>query len=174
MFVVLLVLLNSSALLNSIQSYHPRSREYIDMQTFCDALFSRMQRIPQKFKQNFGGELSIIATLMFAVLHMLLNSSTLLNPIQSYHPHSHQYIDMQPFAMHCFQGCRGSLKSLRKILGVSCPPLLHWCSQFCICCSTVWHCWTMSSHIICTHINTQICNLLQCTVFKDAEDPLKV
>ena len=33
--------------------------------------------------------------------------------------------DMQPFAMHCFQGCRGSLKSVSKILGVSRPLLLH-------------------------------------------------
>ena len=71
---------------------------------------------------NFGGELSTIATLMFTVL---LNSSALLNLIQSYHPHSHQYTDMQPFAMHCFQGCRGSLKSVSKILGVSYPSLLH-------------------------------------------------
>ena len=27
--------------------------------------------------------------------------------------------------MHYFQGCRGSLNSVSKILGVSCPPLLH-------------------------------------------------
>ena len=72
---------------------------------------------------------------MFAVLHMLLNSSTLLNPVQSYHPCSHEYTDMQPFAMHCFQWCGGSLKSVSKILGVIYPPLLHWCSQCYMCCS---------------------------------------
>ena len=64
----------------------------------------------------------------FIVLHLLLNSSPLLNSVQSYHPRSREYIDMQPFAMHYFQGCRGSLKRLSKILRVSCPPLLHWCS----------------------------------------------
>ena len=47
--------------------------------TFCNALFSMMRRIPQKCKQNFGGDLSTIATLMFAVLHVMFNSSALLN-----------------------------------------------------------------------------------------------
>ena len=61
---------------------------------------------------NFGGELSTIAILMFAVLHVLLNSFALLNHVQSYHLHARQYIDMHPFAMHRFQGCRASLKSL--------------------------------------------------------------
>ena len=61
---------------------------------------------------NFGGESSTIATLMFAVLHVLLNSFALLNPVQSYHLHARQYTDMHPFAMHRFQGWRASLKSL--------------------------------------------------------------
>ena len=82
---------------------------------------------------------------MFVVLYVLLNSSTLLNLVQSYHPRSHEYTDMQPFAIHYFQGCKGSLKSLSKILGVSCPPLLYWCSQFYMCCSTVRHCWTLTT-----------------------------
>ena len=51
---------------------------------FCNALFSRMLRIPRKCKQNFEGELSTIATLMFAVLLMMLNSSALLNPDHKY------------------------------------------------------------------------------------------
>ena len=81
---------------------------------------------------------------MFAILYVLLNSSALLNPVQSYHPRSHEYTDMQPFAMHYFQRCRGSFKSLSKILGVSCPPLLHWYSQFCMCCLIAWHCGTLT------------------------------
>ena len=113
---------------------------------------------------------------MFAVLHVLLNSSALLNPIQSYHPHLHQYIDMQPFAMHCLQGCRGSFKSWRKILGVSCPPLLHWCSQFCMCCSTTRH-WRIHCRVISSlftwiltltyshiHVNTYPCKTLICSL----------
>ena len=82
---------------------------------------------------------------MFVVLHVLLNSSALLIPVQSYHPCSREYTDMQPFAMHYFQWCGGSLKSVSKILGVICPPLLHWCSQFCMWCSTAWHCWTLTT-----------------------------
>ena len=82
---------------------------------------------------------------MFAILHVLLNNSALLNLVQSYHPCSHEYTDMQPCAMHCFQWCGGSLKSVSKILGVIYPPLLHWCSQFCMCCSTAWHCWTLTT-----------------------------
>ena len=62
--------------------------------------------------QNFGDELYIVATLMFTVLHVLFNSLALLNPVQSYHPHSRQYINMHSFAMHYFQGCREPLKSL--------------------------------------------------------------
>ena len=111
---------------------------------------------------------------MFVVLHVLLNNLALLNLVQSYHPCSHEYIDMQPFAMHYFQWCRGFFKSLSKILGVSCPSLLHWCSQFCMCCSTTSHYYVMSSHITYTHINTQICIILQCTIFKDAKHPWKV
>ena len=80
---------------------------------------------------------------MFVVLHVLLNSLALLNPVQSYHPCSREYTDMQPFAMHYFQGCKGSLKSVSKIVGVTCPLLLHWCSQFCMWCSTARHCWTL-------------------------------
>ena len=43
---------------------------------------------------NFGGESSTIATLMFAMLHVLLNSFALLNPVWSYHLHACQYTDM--------------------------------------------------------------------------------
>ena len=64
--------------------------------TLCNALFSMMWRIPQKCKQNFGGDLSTIATLMFAVLHVLLNSS------------SREYTE-HPWKVYA------------SILGVSCP-----------------------------------------------------
>lgn len=77
--------------------------------TFCNALFSRMQRIPQKCKQNFGGELSIIAT-------------------------------------------------------------LDWCSSAC----DAHHLDTIEpwpNVPIPTHMNTQMCNHLQCTIFKKAEHP---
>ena len=80
---------------------------------------------------------------MFAILHVLLNNSALLNHVQSYYPCSHEYTDMQPCAMHCFQWCGGSLKSVSKILGVIYLPLLHWCSQCYMCCS------------IAPHVNTQ-------------------
>ena len=43
------------------------------------------------------------------------------------------------------------------------------CSQFCLCCSTTLHCFTLSSHIINTHVNIRICYLLQCTFLKDAK-----
>ena len=72
--------------------------------TLCNALFSMMWRIPQKCKQNFGGDLSTIATLMFAVLHVLLNSS------------SREYTE-HPWKVYA------------SILGVSYPPLLGWCSS---------------------------------------------
>ena len=124
------------------------------------------QRLTKKFVRNMGIKLSSVATLtahntkasevgegwhssalfnqvMFAVLHVLLNSLALLNPVQSYHPCSHEYTDMQPFAMHFFQWCERSLKSVSKILGVIYPPLLHWCSQCYMCCS------------IAPHVNTQ-------------------
>ena len=85
--------------------------------TFCNALFSMMWRIPQKCKKNFGGDLSTIATLMFVVLHMQLNSS------------SREYTE-HPWKVYA------------SILGVSCPPLLGWCSQCC-------------SHNTYMHVNTQ-------------------
>ena len=72
--------------------------------TLCNALFSMMWRIPQKCKQNFRGDLSTIATLMFTVLHVLLNSS-----LREYTEH--------PWKVYA------------SILEVSCPPLLGWCSQ---------------------------------------------
>ena len=109
------MLLNSSALLNPVQSYHPCSHEYTDMQSFAMLYDSMMWRIPQNCKQNFGGDLSTIATLMFAVLHVLLNNSSreytaslknlcinfgselstiarlMFTVLQSYHLHAHQY-----------------------------------------------------------------------------------
>ena len=124
--------------LNTVQPSHVRNSAYAAQQlgtvepcsvissmlawihryaTLCNALFSMMWRIPQKCKQNFGGDLSTIATLMFAVLHVLLNSS------------SREYTE-HPWKVYA------------SILGVSCPPLLGWCSQ----------CY---SHITYTHDNTQ-------------------
>ena len=85
--------------------------------TLCNALFSMIWRIPQKCKQNFGGDLSTIATLMFTMLHVLLNSSS-----REYTKH--------PWKVYA------------SILGLSCQPLLGWCSQ----------CY---SHITYTHVNTQ-------------------
>ena len=117
--------------LGTIQPSHIRSSAYVAQQlstvepcpvissmfmwihryvTFCNALFSRMQRISQKCKQNFRGELSTIATLMFAVLNMMLNSSALIYMTTSTHPC--EYIDVQPFALHHFRGGRASLNWL--------------------------------------------------------------
>ena len=138
---------------------------------------------------------------------------------------------MQHFAMHYFQGCKGPLKSVSKILGVSYPSLLHlidvvlhmilnistllnpehmypspltWIHR----CATLWNApfskrqsipelvmhqfWGWAVHCCYTDVrsatcaaqqfrtvqpypvNTQICLLLQCTVFKDAEHGWKV
>ena len=93
-------------------STHPHSREYTDVQPFAMHRFRGGKASLNWVCINFGGELSIVATLMFAVLHVVLNNFALLNPIQSYHLHARQYTDMPPFAMHRFQGCRASLKSL--------------------------------------------------------------
>ena len=60
----------------------------------------------------------------------------------STHPHSREYTE-HPWEVYA------------SVLGVSCPSLLHWCSQCCMCCSTASHCWTLSSHITYMHINTQ-------------------
>lgn len=89
--------------------------------------------------------LELFSQFMFVVLHVLLNSSSLLNPVKSYHPCSRENTDMQCFAMHCSQWCRGSFKSVGKILGVSYPPLLHWCLQFCMSCSTTRYYWTLTT-----------------------------
>jgi len=61
-----------------------------------------MQRILEKFMKNFRDELFVVATLMIAVLHVLLSNLTLFHSVQSYHPQSREYIDMQPFTMHYF------------------------------------------------------------------------
>ena len=110
---------------------------------------------------------------MFAILHVLFNSSTLLNPVQSYHPRSHEYTDMQLFAMHCFQGCKGSLKSLSKLWGWA----IHNCySDFRSSACTTQQLNTVEPYPqvpIHTHVNTQMCNLLQGTVFNVAEHPWK-
>ena len=112
MFAILHVMLNSSVLLNPDHTYPSPLTWIHGCATLCNAPFLRRQSIPKLVHYNFGGELSTIATLMFAVLHVLLNSFALLNPIQSYHLHACQYTDMHQFAMHRFQGCRASLKSL--------------------------------------------------------------
>ena len=112
MFAVLHVMLNSSALLIPDHKY-PSPLTWIHRcTTLCNAPFSRRQSIPKLVHYNFGGKLSTVATLMFVMLHMLLNSFTLLKLVQSYHLHARQYTNMPPFAMHRFQGCRASLKSL--------------------------------------------------------------
>ena len=103
MFIVLHVMLNSSALLNPDHK-SPSPLTWIHRcATLCNAPFLKRQSIPELVHYNFGGELSIIATLMFAMLHVLLNSS------------SHEYIK-HPWKVYV------------SILGVSCPPLLGWCS----------------------------------------------
>ena len=64
--------------------------------TLCNTLFSMMWRISQKCKQNFEGDLSTIATLMFAVLHVLLNSSS-----HEYTEHPWKVYDIFNGAQHC-------------------------------------------------------------------------
>ena len=64
---------------------HPHSREYIDVQPFAMHHFRRGRAFLNWLCINFGGELSTVATLMFVVLHVLLNSFALFNPVQSIH-----------------------------------------------------------------------------------------
>ena len=93
-------------------STHPHSHEYTDVQPFAMHCFRGGRASLNWVCIDFGGELSTVATLMFTVLHVVLNSFALLNLIRSYHLHARQYIDMPSFAMHRFQGCRASLKIL--------------------------------------------------------------
>ena len=55
------------------RSTHPHSREYKDMQPFVMHRFQGCKASLESLCINFGGELSTIATLMFIVLHVLLN-----------------------------------------------------------------------------------------------------
>ena len=59
------------------KSNHPHSHEYTDMQPFVMQHFQGCRASLESLCINFGGELSTIATLMFAVLHMLLNDLVL-------------------------------------------------------------------------------------------------
>ena len=56
------------------RSTDPHSREYTDMQPFVMHSFQGCKASLESLCINFGGELSTIATLMFAVLHVLLNN----------------------------------------------------------------------------------------------------
>ena len=53
---------------------HPHSREYTDMQPFVMHHFQGCRASLESLCINFRGELSTIATLMFTVLHVLLNN----------------------------------------------------------------------------------------------------
>ena len=55
------------------RSTHPNSREYTDIQPFVVHRFQGCRASPESLCINFRGELSTIATLMFIVLHVLLN-----------------------------------------------------------------------------------------------------
>ena len=55
------------------KSTHPHSREYTDMQPFVMHRFQGCRASLESLCINFRGELSTIATLMFTMLHMLLN-----------------------------------------------------------------------------------------------------
>ena len=62
--------------------------------------------------------LALFHTLSSHIIHTHVNTYPYktpiyshMNTVQPYHPYSREYTDMQPFAMHYFQGCRGSLKS---------------------------------------------------------------
>ena len=52
---------------------HPHLREYTDMEPFVMHHFQGCGASLESLCINFGGELSTIATLMFVVLHVLLN-----------------------------------------------------------------------------------------------------
>ena len=67
------MLLSSLALLSLDQKYRSTLTWIHRYATLCNAPFSRMQSIPGEFMHQFWGELSTITTLMFTVLHVLLN-----------------------------------------------------------------------------------------------------
>ena len=114
--------------------------------TFCNALFSKMQRIPQKCKQNFGGELPIIATPNWCSSAC---DSQHLGTVEPW-PHvpipTHVNTKMcNPLKCTVFEEAEHPWIGYASILGVRCPPLLHWCSQCYMCCSTASHCSSLSS-----------------------------
>ena len=76
--------------------------------TFSNALFSRMQRIPQKCKQNFGGELSTVATLMVVVMNVMINSSAPLNP-------DHKYLSPLTWIHRCATFCNAPFSRRQSI-----------------------------------------------------------
>ena len=65
---------------------HPHSREYTYVQPFAMHRFRRGRASLNWLCINFGCELSTIGTqMLFVVLHVLLNSFALFNPVQSIH-----------------------------------------------------------------------------------------
>ena len=96
--------------------------------TFCNALFSRMQRTPRKCKQIFGGKLSIIATLDWC------SSACDTQHLETIEPWSHVPIPIHlnthmcnPLQCTIFKEAEHPWIGYASILGVSCPPLLHRC-----------------------------------------------
>ena len=155
MFVILHVLLNSSTLLNPDHKY-PSTLTWIHRYaTQINAPFSRMKSISEKFMHQFWG---------WAVHHCYTNvrsSTCAVQQLGTVEPSSqvpiHAHVNTQiSNHLQCtvFNDAKHPWKVYASILGVSCPPLLHWCSQCCICCSIARHYWTLSSHIIHTHVNT--------------------
>ena len=140
-------------------STHPRSCEYTDIQPFAMHCFRRGRASLKSLCINFGGKVSTIATLMFAVLHMVLNSSTLSHQVMSDEAQEYwiifMWINMQPLLQYtspahsCSIGC-SHIKPLQQ---TTCANRCHCsaksCSQFRMCYSIArhWriHCWVISS-----------------------------
>ena len=129
---------------------------------FHNALFSRMQRTPQKCKQNFGGELSTITTLMFAVLHVMLNSSTLLIP-------DHKYLSPLTWIHRCATLCNAPFSRRQSIPELGMQQFWGWAVHCCYVDVRSATCGTQQLHTVepylvisptCTsiHIYASFCN----------------
>ena len=111
-----------------------------------NALFSRMQRILQKCKQNFGGELSIITTPDWCSSGCVAQHLGIVEPWPHVPIPTHVNTQMcNPLQCTIFEEAEHPWIGYASILGVSCPPLLHWCLQCYMCCSTALHYSTLSS-----------------------------
>ena len=138
--------------------------------SFCNAPFSTMQSNPKKFMIHLT-QLNTVSsshvqrsTRMMNILHVnKYATSTVLNPNHRY-PSTLTWKHRASLQSLCIN-FGGESSTIATLMIAVLHVLLY---------SIASHCWILSSHITYTHVNTQICILLQCTIFKNAEHPWKV